>query len=59
MLLVEADISSDPEIAGQESSDPYENLANLELLENRSNNVDRTTAVSIVFLTIGKTVREL
>jgi predicted RND superfamily exporter protein len=50
MLLVEADISSDPEIAGEESSDPYENLANIELLENRSNDVDRTTAVSIVFL---------
>ncbi|MEE3083801.1 MAG: MMPL family transporter [Candidatus Thermoplasmatota archaeon] len=50
MLLVEANIEADPEFSDQDFSDPYENLYNIEVLAREANSVNRTTAVSIVFL---------
>ena len=50
MLLVEADIEADPEFSDQDFSDPYESLYKIEVLAKEANQVNRTTAVSIVFL---------
>ncbi len=54
MILVEADIGAEPELfapaAGEDQKDPHDSLEKIEALEREANEVDSTTAVSIVFL---------
>ena len=54
MILVEADIAAEPELLvsgdGELQKDPYDSLVKIEELANLSNEVEKTTAVSIAFL---------
>ncbi|MEK9804905.1 MAG: MMPL family transporter [Euryarchaeota archaeon] len=51
-LLIDADVSASPEIFNTnfDSNDPYDALVGIEELEEKCNQVNQTTAVSIVFL---------
>ncbi len=51
-LLIDADVSASPEIfnADLKRNDPYSRLVGIEELEAKCNQVNQTTAVSIVFL---------
>ena len=52
-LLIDADVSASPEIFNTDptdGNDPYERLIGIEELEGKCNQVNQTTAVSIVFL---------
>ena len=51
-LLIETDISADPSLFSDpvELGDPYSNLEGMEELESKCNQVDSTTALSVVFL---------
>ncbi len=50
MLLVEGYVAGDREDETAENDDPFAKLQDIEILENRTDRVDRTNAVSIVFL---------
>ncbi|MDP6906819.1 MAG: MMPL family transporter, partial [Candidatus Thalassarchaeaceae archaeon] len=50
MILVNADIEADAQFSNQEFSDPYDNLDKIRILAEEVNDVNKTTAVSIVFL---------
>ena len=54
MILIEADIAAEPELfapaAGEDQKDPHDSLAKIEELEQLANEVNSTTAVSVVFL---------
>ncbi|HIC50891.1 MAG TPA: hypothetical protein EYM40_03505 [Candidatus Poseidoniales archaeon] len=49
-LLVEGNLAASPNLFSPVLDDPYENLKGIEALEQNCNRVNRTTAVSIVFL---------
>jgi len=51
-LLIETDISADPSLFSDPSllGDPYSNLEGMEELESKCNQVESTTALSVVFL---------
>ena len=49
-LLVDGDLRASPNFFSPILDDPYENLKGIESLEQNCNRVNRTTAVSIVFL---------
>jgi predicted RND superfamily exporter protein len=49
-LLVEGNLEASPNLFSPVLDDPYENLKGIEALEQNCNRVNRTTAVSIVFL---------
>ena len=51
-LLIDADVSASPEIFNTnfDGNDPYSKLVGIEELEGKCNQVNQTTAVSIVFL---------
>ena len=49
-LLVDGDLGASPNFFSPILDDPYENLKGIESLEQNCNRVNRTTAVSIVFL---------
>ena len=50
MLLVDGAIAGDRDDDSTENDDPFAKLQDIEVLENRTDRVDRTNAVSIVFL---------
>ncbi|MBS72552.1 MAG: hypothetical protein CMO20_06365 [Thermoplasmata archaeon] len=50
MLLVDGAISGDRDDDTTENDDPFSKLQDIETLENKSDSVDKTNAVSIVFL---------
>ena len=50
MLLVDGAISGDRDDDSTENDDPFSKLQDIEVLENRTDRVDRTNAISIVFL---------
>jgi predicted RND superfamily exporter protein len=50
MLMVDGYIAGDRDDDISENDDPFAKLQDIELLENRTDSVDKTTAVSIVFL---------
>ena len=50
MLLVDGAIAGDRDDDSTENDDPFAKLQDIEMLENRTDRVDRTNAISIVFL---------
>ena len=50
MLLVEGAVAGDRDDETTENDDPFAKLQDIEMLENRTDRVDRTNAISIVFL---------
>lgn len=50
MLLVDGAVAGDRDDSSIENDDPFAKLQDIEMLENRSDSVDKTNAVSIVFL---------
>jgi predicted RND superfamily exporter protein len=50
MLMIDGYIAGDRDDETSENDDPFAKLQDIELLENRTDSVDKTTAVSIVFL---------
>ena len=50
MLLVDGAVAGDRDDDSTENDDPFSKLQDIEVLENRTDRVDRTNAVSIVFL---------
>ena len=50
MLLVEGAIAGDRDDDSTENDDPFAKLQDIEILENRTDRVERTNAISIVFL---------
>ena len=50
MLLVDGAVAGDRDDDSTENDDPFAKLQDIEMLENRTDRVDRTNAISIVFL---------